>query len=415
MRKFQALCRSAPSLRLGAATLDQVLSSASNFALILLLARESSPSQFGQLVIAYASLTFAVTISRSALGVILGIDLPAASRRDGQLLINRSVAAAVILGLLPFAALGTWALALCVTGEVQTASILGLLAVASPLILLQDTCRYWAVASARPMVAVRADAIWVAACVAPFAAGGLGLNVSAFTGAAAWVLGATLSMVAFLIHGLRARPMWAGLWAWFLADERRRHLGADAMLAAFAPLANSTGAAFVAGPQVTAAVRGAGTLFGPLNVLGAAVALAVVPEARRATPRRARRMVIILAVTLATTAATTGICLSLLPNSLGTQLLGPTWGPAKGLIFLLALEYVGLGLWTAAMMHFRAHGATGTALKFRSLYAFMSIILPIAAVGVFQDARAFAAVLAGLGLLLGLGSLAVALRKPVYD
>ena len=78
---------------------DQVCSSASNFLVILLVARGAeSTSIFGAFTVAFGVLTFVLTMSRSTLGVPLGTDLHRLEATEGRTMVARSLACGLALG-----------------------------------------------------------------------------------------------------------------------------------------------------------------------------------------------------------------------------------------------------------------------------------------------------------------------------
>jgi hypothetical protein len=75
--------------------IDQVCSSASNFLVILLVARgATSTASSGTFTVAFGLLTFVLTTSRSTLGVPLATDLHRLEPADARMMVARSVACA---------------------------------------------------------------------------------------------------------------------------------------------------------------------------------------------------------------------------------------------------------------------------------------------------------------------------------
>src|SRR3954452_25437968 len=79
--------------------IDQVCSSASNFLVVLLVARgASSTTSFGSFTVAFAVLTFVLTISRSTLRVPLGTDVHRLDADRARTMVARSMACGLALG-----------------------------------------------------------------------------------------------------------------------------------------------------------------------------------------------------------------------------------------------------------------------------------------------------------------------------
>lgn len=397
--------------RLALATFDQALSSASNFVLIFLLARGSAASDLGRLLIGYTLVTLAIAVCRGAFGAILGMDLPSASVADASVLARQSVAGVIVVSGTAVAALV--AFTLLSAGSEGAVNALLVIALATPIVLLQDLQRYWAVAVAKPAHALIADAVWLLTCGAGFAVSMLtALTISAAVGAALWAVGAVLACAVLALFGYRAAPNWCAILPWLISDARRVRLGADALLGSLAPLANGGAVAAIAGFPVTAAVRGAGILFGPLNVLSGAIPLALVPEALRSSKRRAHRLFAGTAAGFSLLALIWAVLLAVTPDEAGTQLMGATWPSVQEIILITGVEYVGIGLWSAAAARLRAAGRVRLALRLRIAFSVSSIVLPVVAVAVWNTAAAFAGALALNATVLGVMAYAVS-RHPV--
>jgi O-antigen/teichoic acid export membrane protein len=397
--------------RMVAATVDQAFSSGSNFLLVFLLARQSTPTDLGITLIGYGIVTFALAISRASLGALLGMDLPRASVVDRQRLIGQSFAWGLTFSLLPAGILSL--LAVGFHGRPTVAAVLLILAASAPVVLLQDLHRFMSIADARPGKALAADATWMFTCVVALTFDVVtSRSLSPAAGAAAWALGGLLGLLIFTASGQPMSFTWADLFTSPWADKRRRNLAADSLLGAAAPLVNGSASAIIAGPAITSAVRAAGTLFGPINVLGATVPLVIVPEAKRLPAHKVRRLISGLALVLVMAALGWGSVLLLVPDRWGFQVLGHTWVSAKHVFMWTTLEYAGLGLWCAAVAQFRINNATGVALRFRTAHALTTCTLPVVAVAIFHTAEAFAATLSVLGVALGLSAFYVARRAP---
>lgn len=383
--------------------LDQAASSGSNFLLVFLLARGSTPHVLGILLLAYGFLTLIVALNRSAFGALIGMDHFEASEDGRRELVQRSVAAVLGTALAPLVALLAWS---AVLGPGSSAGgPMVVLAVASPFVLVQDLLRHVAIAAGHPVHALLSDGAWLLVCVL-----GLGLTVVATTlslptiGAAIWGAGAVFALITLLFTTGVSRPRWRGTLNWVTDDVRRKHLATDSLLAGSAPLVNASLAGALVGAYVIGAVRGAGTLFGPLNTLSASVALAVVPEAKRVSRAKAEKLFNAVTLAMLVSAVAWGSILTLLPERWGTALLGETWGLAHPLLVAVTVEYCGLAIWTASTARMRANNQTRLALKFRTVHASLISVLPAVAAAFYQSALAFSVSLAVIALGVGLVS-----------
>lgn len=384
--------------RLVTVTVDQVVASACAYVLVLLVARSASPSEFGVFVIGFGIITVAAAIGRSAFGAVLGMDLPTLDQAAAHELSRRSAAAVLLLGLPPSLALGVVAVA--VDGSIS--HTMWVLAAALPALMLQDLVRFDLVARGRPQHALRAELIWLAPPLLLLVTDLVRDRASspALAGLL-WLGGLIGSLVTLALSGRVPTPRFAGIRSWVISDPRRFHLGADATMSGLAPVGNGIGAAAVASAAATAAVRGAAAIFAPLATLFLAMSIGAVPEARRRDARSALRLLGLLTALLVGVAILWGAIMLFLPDSIGTEILGETWATAEPLIPYLALEYVGLALWSGGTAMLRLANETRLALTFRLVYAPATLVLPVLALWLSDDVRWFAATLAGLGLAVG--------------
>ncbi len=386
---------------------DQVLASACSYSLVMLVARASSPHDFGVFLITFGTVTVTTAVGRSAFGAILGMDLARADAASARDLETRSTAA--VLGLGVAVGLLLAVLGLVVGGAIEPA----ILVVASvlPLVLLQDLARFGLVAKARPGRALLADALWLSPSLVLIVVDLLRGGATAPGWAAlVWASGLVASLLLLESQGALHRPAFTGLVPWLTYDRRRVHLGADAAMAGLAPVGNGILAAAVSGASATATVRGAAAVFAPLATLALAMSLGAVPEAKRRRPETALRFLLGLTAALVALSAVWGLLLLVMPDSWGEAILGRTWELAKPILPLLALEYLGLGMWTGATAMLRYSDATRTALRMRLVYAPASLVLPVVALGFLGGVTAFAATLAVLGLLVGVIGLVLGVR-----
>ena len=393
--------------RLLQTNVDQVLSSACSYSLVMLVARASSPHDFGVFLITFGTVTVTSAIGRSAFGAILGMDLARTDAAAGQDLESRSTAAVLGLGVVVGVLLAV--LGLVAGGPIAQAVLV--VAAALPLVLLLDLARFALVAKAHPVGALVADAVWLAPSLLLIAVDLLrGATTSPGLAALVWAAGLVAALVLLRVGGALSRPRVAGLGRWLTSDPRRVHLGADAAMAGLAPVGNGILAAAVSGAAATATVRGAAAMFAPLATLGLAMSLGAVPEARRRPQDAALRFLLGLTAALVALSAAWSLLLLVLPDSWGEAILGPTWELAQPILPLLAVEYLGLGMWTGATAMLRFSDQTRTALRMRLVYAPASLVLPVVALGLLGGVTAFAATLAVLGVLVGVVGLVLGVR-----
>lgn len=320
----------------------------------------------------------------------------------------RSGAAVLTMGSLIGVCLGSFGLV--AGGEVIGA--VAVLAASLPLVLLQDLARFGLVARARPERAIVADACWLVPPLALIATDlARGSTSEPLIGALVWFGGLLLSLLWLSRGGHLRPPVYEGLAEWLRADPRRWHLAADAAMAGLAPVGNGLGAAAVAGADATASVRGAAAMYAPLATMGLTVSLGAVPEAKRRGPGGALHLLLgVTGLLVVVSAVWAGLLLNL-PTQVGELILGATWQSAEPIVPYVAVEYVGLAMWTGATAMLRFTNSTRTALRIRSVYAPAALVLPVVALVASDDARAFAATLAILGFGVGAFGLAIGVRR----
>ncbi|MGA8248841.1 MAG: hypothetical protein WB797_18180 [Nocardioides sp.] len=347
------------------------MSSASNFLLVILVARLLSTSDFGTFAVGFSCLAVGLALARANLGVPLSVDLPhATDDRAIDEVIARSIAAALVTGAATGVVVG--GLALLASGSATLRATLLLLACALPFLVVQDVARYVAIAQATPARAVISDLVWVCTGLAVLMASAAWDSVGVLGAAGGWVLGGLLALGS-IRHCLR-RPWWSGTFSWFGRDPRRRHLTMDALTAAATPLLVVLLVATICSPATVGSLRGASTLMSPINVGLAAVGLGAVAEITRRSRSHAHRFMGVVSVGLAACSVLWAALVWLLPASAGSFVLGPTWNSARHLLPYIAMEFVGLSVWTVAIALLRATGRTGVSASMRGVYLVVVIM-----------------------------------------
>ncbi|WP_327255031.1 hypothetical protein [Streptomyces sp. NBC_01244] len=383
-----------------ASVLDQAASSATNILVLVLAARLSSAAGFADFSMVYVTFTVLLGLNVAYVGqtLVLEKDDPASARlatacRSG-LAFSGAASAAVgavlaLLGLLLPGATGWSFLAL------------GLVL---PLVLLQDGLRYCFSALRAPGRALAADALRLA-CVVP----ALLLQPE---GAPAGRL--------VLVWGISALPALA-LGLWLLRPSvrggaggaidlrpylRRGYLG-QRFVVEFAVGNGSSqlavlGLGVFATPLAVGALRGATTLFGPLNVLFNSANAFGPPVVGRASGKRGVvRLTALMGGALAVTGAAWGAVLYALPERVGRELLGDTWQAAAALLPATGAQYAVMGLGTCALLTLRVLNPKAT-LSLQVVFSLLSVGLLLGGYAVWGVAGA------AWGLALGSASKAAA-------
>ncbi|MFE2924849.1 MATE family efflux transporter [Streptomyces goshikiensis] len=346
--------------------LDQAASSATNILVLVLAARLSSAAAFADFSMVYVAFSVLLGLNMAYVGqtVVLekGERLGAVCR---SAVAFTGVAAAVVGAAL--AVLG-----LLLPGPAGWAFLaLGLVL---PLVLVQDGLRYCFSALRTPERALAADALRLV-CVVPAL---LVQPEGASAGRLVLVWG--VSALPALALGLwLLRPYVRGAVADLTPYLRRGHLG-QRFVIEFAVGNGSSqlavlGLGLFATPLAVGALRGATTLFGPLNVLFNSANAFGPPVVGRASGKRGVvRLTVLMGSALAVLGGAWAAVLHALPGRLGRQLLGDTWDAAAALLPATGAQYAVMGLGTCALLTLRVLNPKAT-LSLQVVFSLLSVAL----------------------------------------
>ncbi|MDX3535325.1 hypothetical protein PV721_13245 [Streptomyces sp. MB09-01] len=356
-----------------ASVLDQAASSATNILVLVLAARLSSAAGFADFSMVYVTFSVLLGLNMAYVGQSLvlekgqGLPPDEARGRLGALCRSAvgftgaaSAAVGALLVLVGLALPGTPGRAFLALGLVL------------PLVLLQDGLRYCFSALRAPERALAADALRLVCVVAALAVQPEGAPAGRL------VLAWGLSAVPALALGLwLLRPYVRGARADLRPYLRRGHLG-QRFVVEFAVGNGSSqlavlGLGVFATPLAVGALRGATTLFGPLNVLfNSANAFGPPVLGRLGGQRATVRATALLGLVLAVVGAGWGAVLYALPDRVGRQLLGGTWEATAGLLPATGAQYAVMGLGTCALLTLRVLAPKAT-LSLQVVFSLLSV------------------------------------------
>ncbi|MFE1897108.1 hypothetical protein [Streptomyces yangpuensis] len=386
-----------------ASVLDQAASSATNILVLVLAARLSSASAFADFSMVYVAFSVLLGLNMAYVGQSLvlekGEGLAAACRSAAGFTGAASAAAGVLLAVVGLALPGATGWAFLSLGLVL------------PLVLLQDGLRYCFSALRAPERALAADALRLVCVVAALALQPEGASAGRLV--LAWGLSAlpALGLGLWLL-----RPYVRGSRADLRPYLRRGHLG-QRFVVEFAVGNGSSqlavlGLGVFATPLAVGALRGATTLFGPLNVLFNSANAFGPPVLGRLGGKRATvRATAALGLVLAAVGAGWATALYLLPDRLGRELLGDTWASASALLPATGAQYAVMGLGTCALLTLRVLAPKAT-LSLQVVFSLLSVGLLLGGYAVWGVAGAAWALAAGSALKAGAGWLRVARLGP---
>lgn len=365
-------------------TTDQALSSASNVLFILSLARTLSPKEFGFYALAYACLAAGLAVFRGAIGT--PITLRAGEIEQVRIEASFGLGATLIVSI-P-ASILIIALSALVDIPVHPAFFLGL-----PILLIQDLGRISALSAGKVGIALLADGLWFTVSAGLISATWIGAAVPAGLGSGIWVTAGGLSAV-LLLGNLGIQARFIGLREFFRVGRGERiRFGAEGSIAALGSLITASAVTGLISPLANAALRGAGTVVGPINVLLGALQVAVVPELRR---RRISNLKDALPVTLPVIsmivlcAIGVGAFGLLAPTWMGQLLLGESWMLVAPILIVVSCEYLGQALLANATCILRARAQSRSLLRARLALTGGQVFAGVSAAVIFGSAASVA-------------------------
>ncbi|MEU4948448.1 hypothetical protein [Streptomyces lavendulae] len=349
-----------------ASVLDQAASSATNILVLVLAARLSSASGFADFSMVYVTFSVLLGLNMAYVGQTVVLEKGGRLATVCRSSVLFTAAASAVAGLL-LAVVG-----LALAGDAGRAFLaLGL--VLAP-VLVQDGLRYCFSALRVPQRALAADSLRLLCVVAALAAQPAGASAGRLV----------------LVWGLSALPA-LGLSLWLLRPHvrgaradlrpylRRGHLG-QRFVVEFAVGNGSSqlavlGLGAFATPLAVGALRGATTLFGPLNVLFNSANAFGPPVVGRASGKRGVvRLTALMGAALAVLGAGWAAVLYALPDRLGRHLLGDTWAAAAALLPATGAQYAVMGLGTCALLTLRVLNPKAT-LSLQIVFSLLSVAL----------------------------------------
>jgi len=310
---------------------DQAMSSASNILAVVLVARTLSADQFGTFALGYTMLTVVLGLSRSYFGTRVSL----VKDRDAARAVTPGLLGAVAI-LSPLAMIVVLVASLLAAGT-ESWRVLAVVAVATPVVCLQDIVRFASVAAGRPLVALMSDMLWVALMAAPLI---LGLALSEAQVMTIW-LG---SGVAALVVGLASFRVFPRIRDG-LAQLRQRHRVGESVT--YSVLLGSLSfflvlllASRFVGTEAAGSLRGASTALGPVSVLFAYAGIGLIPVLVRRPRSLDLRFCALTSLAMASLAAVWGVILLVIPASVGFVFFGASWAGIREILPWTIVEYI---------------------------------------------------------------------------
>lgn len=341
---------------------DQAVSSLTNFAVGVVVARTLGATAFGIFSLVWVTYGVAVNVSRGLASDPLVVRFSGDPDAAQRAAVRRMTGSAVLIGL----AVGALCVAVgaVVGGELGGAFVA--LGVVVPALVLQDAWRFAFFAAGRGATALVNDLLWGLVAL-PSIALAAAHDASVSTFVLAWGLpGALAAALGCVQARLLPRPAALPRWLREHRDLGSRFLAENLCTSGGSQL-RMYGVGAVAGLADVGAIRGAELLVGPFMTVLMGVGLVAVPEAARIVRRAPRRLplfCLVLGSGQAGAALLWGVMLLfLLPAEVGRFVLGALWEPSSALIVPITLSVMNVGLATAATAGLRALGAARRSLR----------------------------------------------------
>ena len=349
--------------RLGWGVADQAVSSLSNFAVSIYVARTLGATQFGAFTLAFVTYSFALNASR---GLATG---PLMVRFTGTDLRAWRRAVASCTGTAASVGLTAGACVLVATAVLRgtTRGAFVALGLTLPGLLLQDSWRYSFFALGRGRQAFLNDTVWIVTLLPALVLLRVTGHASVFWCVLMW--GAAAAAAA-AVGPLQARvmPRLTGARGWV---SQHRDLGprylAECTSNSGAAQIRTYGVGLISGLPAVGYVQAANTLMGPFLVIFMGTSLVTVPEAGRVLRRSPRHLPLfglLVGAGLALGALMWGIVLLVaLPRGFGDRLLGAIWRPTYPLVLPVTISVMGACLAAGATAALHALGNARRSLR----------------------------------------------------
>ncbi len=400
--------------RFGWGLADQAVSSLTNFAVSLYVARSLGAVQFGAFSLAYVTYSFVLNASRGLSTDPLLVRFSGAEPRAWRRAVSSCTGTALAVGLVAGAAM--LAVAMLLGGTAKVAFVA--MGLTMPGLLLQDSWRFAFFALGRGSQAFLNDIVWAAAMVPALLALRMTGHETVFWFVLAW--GASAN-VAAAVGPLQARvvPRITHAWTWVMRhrDLALRYLAENTIFSGSTQL-RLTFLSVIAGLAAVGYVQAAQTLMGPFLAALMGISLVTVPEAARVlqhSPRHLRLFSLLIGVAASLAALAWGVVLLIaLPRGLGDLVLrSQLWRPTYPLIFFVMLTVMGTCFTIGASAGLRALGASRRSLRAMIFSSVVLVVLSVAGAltgGALGTVRA-TAVAGGFAVLAWWWQLGAALRE----
>ena len=371
-RLIRQACR-----RLSWGVADQGMSSISNFAVNIYIARTLGAVQYGAFGLAYVTYGFALNASRGLATDPLLVRFSGTNVPIWRRAVTKCTGTAATVGL-TLGALTIVAAAL-LNGTARLAFLA--LGLTMPGLMLQDSWRYSFFALGRGSQAFLNDTVWTLVLIPVLVLLRATGHANVFWFVFAWGAAATVA-AALGPWQARTTPRLFQAWEWV---SRHRDLGPRYLAEGTANSASSQlrnyGVGFILGLAAVGYVQAATTLMGPFMVIFFGMGLVTLPEAARVlrrSPRHLPLFCLLVSAGLSVLGLAWGLVLIIaLPRGLGQLMLGNIWRPTYPLVWPTTVLVLGGCASAGAGTGLHALGAARRSLRAMVLSSALAVVLSL--------------------------------------
>lgn len=336
------------------ATLGQGTSSLSNFLLAVFVARMVSTVEFGTFSVGLLLITIGLGFARTFVGDALVIARGRTEEEEGSVVASAQAS----FNAISLALLVVFVPAVIVLREHLT--IILSLAVVSPLVVLEDAGRYRFISSGDFRHAFLMDTVWLGAFLLTIGGAHLAGRLSGAYVILGWGLGAAIG-IGYAIARERRWTASVRMVDWFRSNAQMlKGLGMEYVASVAGQHIVMLGIGLFLGLEALGALKAAHIVFGPISVLFVAALSFGVSEVGRRYEEGGSLTKDGVAVSggLVFAAAIVGVVLIVLPDTMGVNILGETWGSAEELFPFVLAHKTGAAAGLGAVVALRVLGLT---------------------------------------------------------
>lgn len=342
------------------------LSSLGNLSISIAVARIAEIEELGQFAVAFAVYALATGFVRSAVVEPLSANFP--SRADFRNLSKRASVLGIIFGAAAF-----------LVGVSIGHPYLVIVGMSIHGSILYEYIKLVSQASMNARVGVLQESLWLVVSLAAATLTVLG-TISPLAGFACWIgVSAVLGYLFAAGLSISLLPAWTNS---SVSGRTSISFGSDFLLGSGAAQISMTLLAGLAGNPVVGALRGAGTLFGPITIIvnsARALLIPVVSRFRRSDDASLMSNSIAVSTLLVLTTVPLLLLICFLPGSVGELVLGANWSHSAPLLPFLAAELLFSVMSTVPFAGHRSHDAGRRTLLLRSFLAPLRLLVVVPA------------------------------------